>query len=114
MNPRRGEVWWVDLDDPVGSGPGFRRPAVVVSNDAFNRSLIATVVVVPLTTNLALEDEPGTAPIRSKGTGLPKASIANASQIVAIDKELLSEPLGKVSAAELAALTRAIRAVLAL
>jgi mRNA interferase MazF len=48
----QGEIWWADLPEPVGSGPGFRRPVVVVQGDAFNRSRIATVVCVPLTSNL--------------------------------------------------------------
>ncbi len=112
MNPARGEVWWVDFEDPAGSGPGYRRPAIVVSNDAFNRSRIATVVAVPLTTNLALENLRGTATIRSAGAGLKRPSVANASQVVAVDKALLTELIGRISAAESIALTAALREVL--
>ena len=55
----QGEVWWADMDEPTGSAPGFRRPVVVVQGDAINRSRIATVVCVPLTSNLRLADAPG-------------------------------------------------------
>ncbi|MEI6170947.1 MAG: type II toxin-antitoxin system PemK/MazF family toxin [bacterium] len=49
----RGDVWWADLPAPTGAAPGFRLPVVVVQNDALNRSRLATVVCVPLTSNLA-------------------------------------------------------------
>lgn len=48
----QGEVWWAELPDPVGSGPGFRRPVLIVQGEALNRSRLATVVCVPLTSNL--------------------------------------------------------------
>ena len=55
----QGEVWWADLAEPSGSEPGFRRPVVVVQGDAFNRSRIATVVCVVLTSNLRWAEAPG-------------------------------------------------------
>jgi len=55
----QGQVWRAQLPVPVGSGPGFRRPVLVVQGNTFNRSRIATVVVVPLTRNLRLADAPG-------------------------------------------------------
>jgi len=55
----QGEIWWADLPAPVGSGPGFRRPVVVVQGDALNRSRLATAVCVPLTSNLRWADAPG-------------------------------------------------------
>ena len=91
-----GDVWWADLPDPTGSGPGFRRPIVVVQGDAFNRSRIATVVCVPLTSNLKWADAPGNVRLASRLTGLPRESVANVSQIVSIDKEFLSERAGKL------------------
>lgn len=97
----QGDVWWADLPEPVGSGPGFRRPVVVIQSDAFNRSRIATVVCVPLTSNLALGDVPGNTLLVAEATGLPKDSVANASQVVTLDKELLSERVGKLRRAKL-------------
>lgn len=91
MDVKRGEIWWIDLPGPAGSGPGYRRPGVVVSDDAFNRSRIGTVIVMTLTTNLALADAPGNARLNRRESGLPKPSVANASQLVTVDKRLLTE-----------------------
>lgn len=55
----RGEIWWADLGQPVGSAPGYRRLVVVVQRDAPNTSRIGTVVCVPLTSNLKWERAPG-------------------------------------------------------
>ena len=90
----QGEIWWADLPTPVGSGPGFRRPVVIIQCDAFNRSRIATVVCVPLTSNLAWANVPGNVLLVKDVTGLPKDSVANASQVISLDKELL---IGRVS-----------------
>lgn len=94
----QGEIWWADLDDPVGSAPGYRRPVVVVQGDALNHSRLATVVCVPLTSNLAWADAPGNVRLSSKLTGLPKDSVANGTQLVTLDKGLLTERAGKLSA----------------
>lgn len=97
----QGEVWWADLPAPSGSGPGFRRPVVVVQGDPLNRSRIATVVCVPLTSNLKWADAPGNVPLSAATTHLPKDSVANVSQLVTLDKELLTERIGKLSRAKL-------------
>lgn len=97
----QGEVWWADLPEPSGSEPGFRRPVVVVQGDAFNRSRIATVVCVPLTSNLRWAEAPGNVLLASKVTGLPKDSIANVSQLVTLDKSSLTDRVGKLSRAKL-------------
>lgn len=101
MVATQGDVFWADLPPPVGSGPGLRRPVLVVQGNAFNRSLIATVVVVPLTSNLRLSQAPGNVLLRRRMTGLPKDSVANPSQILTIDKDLLTERVGSVSGAAL-------------
>jgi mRNA interferase MazF len=87
----QGEIWWADLPDATGSGPGFRRPVVVVQGNAFNRSRLATVVCVPLTSNLIWSSAPGNTLLTAKLTRLPKDSVANASQITAIDREFLTD-----------------------
>lgn len=93
----QGEVWWADLPAPAGSGPGFRRPVVVVQGDGLNRSRIATVICVPLTSNLKWALAPGNVRLSARITGLPKESVANVSQIIAIDKEFLRARVGKLS-----------------
>ena len=107
-----GEVWWASIGDPTGSEPGFRRPVVVVQGDAFNRSAIRTVVTVPLTSNLRWADAPGNVRLSSRATGLPKESVANVSQIVALDSATLTERVGKVSQAKLELLLAGIDVVL--
>lgn len=97
VSASQGEVWWADLPDPAGSGPGFRRPVIIVQGDHLNRSRIATVVCVPLTSNLAWADAPGNVLLPSKASGLSKDSVANASQIVAVDRQLLTERVSKLS-----------------
>ena len=92
----RGEIWWADLSEPVGSQPGFRRPVVVVQGDPFNRSRIGTVVVVPLTSNLQWADAPGNVLLTAEVTRLSKDSVANVSQIIAVDKGMLTERISKI------------------
>ena len=97
----QGDIFWADLPEPVGSEPGFRRPAVVVQGNLFNSSELATVVCVPLTGNLRLARLPGNTLLASRRTGLPRPSVANASQIFAADRSRLTERIGRVSRIEL-------------
>ena len=94
----QGDVCWADLPEPVGSGPGFRRPVLVVQGNAFNRSRIATVLIVPLTSNLRLANAPGNVVLPARASGLPRESVANVSQLIAVDRDLLSERVGHLSA----------------
>ena len=108
----QGEIWWADLPPPTGSGPGYRRPVVVVQGDAFNRSRIATIVCVPLTSNLRWALAPGNVRLPARATGLEKDSVANVSQIVSIDRDLLSARVGKLALAQVELLLSGIDAVL--
>lgn len=96
MVVERGQVWWADLDEPRGSEPGFRRPLLIVQDDAFNRSRLRTVIVVVLTSNLRLVDAPGNVLIPARAAGLPKDSVANVSQVITLDRDFLVEPAGKL------------------
>jgi mRNA interferase MazF len=93
----QGDVCWASLDDPAGSAPGFRRPVAIVQGDSFNASRIATTVVVPLTSNLRLAAAPGNVVLAAGRTGLPKDSVADVSQIVSIDRSVLSDRVGRLS-----------------
>lgn len=108
----QGEVWWADLPAPTGSGPGFRRPVVVIQSDALNRSRLATVICVPLTSNLKWALAPGNVSLSARATGLPKNSVANVSQIVSIDRDLLTMRVGKLSPSKLDLLFSGIDVVL--
>ena len=97
----QGDVWWADLDDPTGSEAGYRRPVVVIQGDAFNRSAIGTVVSVPLTSELRWADAPGNVRLPARATGLARDSVANVSLIVAVDRGLLTERVGKLTRSKL-------------
>lgn len=108
----RGDVWWADLPSPTAAGPGFRRPVVVVQGDSLNRSRIATVVCVPLTTNMRWQDAPGNIVLPARTTGLPKDSVANVSLILALDKKDLTEFVGKLSGARIESILAGIDVIL--
>ena len=93
----QGEVWWADLPSPVGSGPGFRRPVLVAQGESLNRSRLATVICVPLTSNLRWANAPGNVLLPARSTQLPKDSVANVSQILTLDRTLLTERVGHIS-----------------
>ena len=112
MTIAQGDVWWADLAEARGSGPGFRRPVVVVQGDALNRSRIATVVCVALTSNLKWATAPGNVLLSSSVTGLPKESVANVSQLVTLDKTDLTERTGKLSRSKLEVVLSGIDVVL--
>lgn len=108
----QADVFWASLPDPAGSGPGHRRPVVIVQGDALNASRLATVVVVPLTSNLRWAAAPGNVSLPARRTGLPKDSVANVSQIVAIDRVLLTEHVGRVSKGELSLILAGVEVIL--
>ncbi len=93
----RGEVWWADLPEPVGSAPGYRRPVLVVQSDAFNRSRLATVTVVALTGNTRLVAAPGNVLIPAAASGLSRDSVANVTQLLTVNREMLTEKVRALS-----------------
>jgi mRNA interferase MazF len=108
----QGDVCWADLPAPTGSAPGFRRPVVVVQGDALNRSRIATIVCVPLTSNLAWADAPGNVLLGAKVTRLKKDSVANVSQIVTLDRAQLTERVARLPERQLELILAGIDVVL--
>lgn len=93
----QGDVYWVDLDEPSGSGPGYRHPHVVIQNNVFNRSRINTVVVCVLTSNLKRAKAPGNVLLETGEANLSKQSVVNVSQIFTVDKRDLVERIGTLS-----------------
>ena len=91
---RRGQIWWVDFAEPRGSEPGFRHPALVLQRDEVNASRISTVVVCVLASKRALASAPGNTLLPKRVTGLPRDSVANASQIATVNKEDLAALVG--------------------
>lgn len=90
----RGQIWWADLPQPRGSEPGYRRPVLVVQADSFNISRIQTVIVAAITTNLALADAPGNVLLPMRSTGLSRDSVLNVSQLLTLDRSVLTEQAG--------------------
>lgn len=110
----RGELWWADLGAPRGSAPAKRRPVLVISADSFNRSRIATVTCVALTSNLRLAQAPGNVLLERGQRGLPEDSVVNVSQVVTLDKSDLVERIGALDENELAVVEAGLRLALAL
>lgn len=111
---KRGEIWWADLADPVGSGPGYKRPVLIIQSKPFNESRIATVLVAVITSNLALGDAPGNVRLSKSQSGLPKPSVVNVSQVITIDKNMLTEKVKALPGAVVQEVDNGLRLVLAL
>ena len=92
----RGEIWWANLPDPVGSEPGYRRPVLVIQDDTFTQSRISTVIVVIITSNIQLAEAPGNVLLPRGVSGLSRDSAVNVSQIFTIDKMFLVECIGSL------------------
>ena len=108
----RGEVWWAQLPDPSASEPGFRRPVVIIQSDSFNRSRIRTIIAVVLTSNLRLAEAPGNLLIPASASGLPRDSVANVSQVITVDRGLLTEKVGRLQSKALRSIEEGLRLVL--
>ncbi len=109
---QRGDIWWANLPEPAGSGPGYRRPVLVLQSDAFNQSRISTVVVLVITKNVALAKAPGNVLITSRVSGLDVDSVVNVSQIITLDKSLLTDYLSSLTDAKMAKIEAGVRLVL--
>ncbi len=93
----QGDVYWIDMGEPAGSGPALHHPHVVVQNNIFNRSRIQTIVVCALTSNPRRAAAPGNVLLESGEANLPKQSVVNISQIFTVDKADLGEYIGTLS-----------------
>ena len=111
---RRGEIWWASLRKPIGSEPGYRRPVLVIQSDDFNRSRIATVTAVVITSNIKLTEAPGNVFLPQKLAGLTKDSVVNVSQVVTVDKNCLTERLGALPPGVIDQVEKGLRLVLGL
>ncbi len=109
---KRGEIWWASMGEPRGSEPGYRRPVIVVSTNEFNQSLIQTVIVSVVTSNLRLVDAPGNFKITKKQSNLSKDSVVNVSQLITLDKIFLTEKIGILNSKNINFLNEGIKLVL--
>jgi mRNA interferase MazF len=110
----RGEIWWANLPEPAGSGPGYRRPVVIVQSNTFNRSRITTVVGAIITSNRRLKDAPGNIHLPRGTGGLPRESVINVSQLITFDKDFATGRVGRLPPHKQSELDAGLRLVLAL
>jgi mRNA interferase MazF len=108
----RGEIWWADLPAEESSQPAFRRPLLIVQSNGFNRSRIATTIAVVITSNLRLADAPGNVFLPAEDSRLPKDSVVNVSQVVTLDKTMLSDRVSKLAPRYIRAVNEGLRLVL--
>lgn len=94
---KQGDIYWIDLGAPSGSGPGYKHPHVVVQNNVFNESRIRTVVVCAVTSNLKRASAPGNVLLRKEEANLGKECVVNVSQILTVDKSELTDRIGTLS-----------------
>lgn len=110
----RGEVWWASLPAPAGSGPGFRRPVLIIQSNPFNESRISTVVIAAVTSNLALGDAPGNVRVSRGESGLKLPSVVNVSQVLTIDRRLLTAKVRSLPGPVMQSVDEGLRLVLGL
>ena len=111
---KRGDIWWAELGEPRGSGPGFRRPVLIVSDNRFNASAIQTVLVAIITSNLKLASAPANVMIPARASGLKQASVVNLSQVATLDKTFLVERVARLPERYLREVDAGLRLVLML
>jgi mRNA interferase MazF len=111
---KRGEIWWAELPAPVGSGPGYKRPVLIIQADPFNASRISTMIVAVITSNLALAQAPGNVRIGKSDSGLAEASVVNVSQIITIDRSILTKKVKSLPSAAMEKVAEGLKLVLAL
>lgn len=111
---KRGEIWWADLPSPVGSGPGYKRPVLVVQSNPFNVSRISTVVVVTMTSNLGLAEAPGNVRVAKSDSGLPQPSVVNVSQLITLDRSILTSKIKTLAGAAMDKVDSGLKLVLGL
>jgi len=111
---RLGEIWWASLPEPSGSAPGLRRPVVIIQSNPFNDSRIATVLIAIITSNLTLASAPGNLRLRRPESGLPQTSVVNVSQILTINRSLLTERVKQLPSPTVQKINDGLRLVLGL
>ncbi len=111
---RRGEIWWASLGEPQGSAPGYRRPVLIVQSNEFNESAIRTSICAAITSNMRLAGAPGNVRLTRRATGLQQESVVNVSQLITLDKQRLTEKVGRLPDEALRDVEAGIRLVLTL
>lgn len=109
---QQGDIYWIDLGEPVGPQSAYRHPHVVIQNNVFNRSRIATVLVCALTSNLTRANAPGNVLLEKNEANLPKQSVVNVSQIFTVSKEQLQQKIGTLGTVRIEQILAGIQLVI--
>jgi mRNA interferase MazF len=99
---KRGEIWWASL------------PVLIIQANPFNASRISTIIVAVITSNLALAEAPGNVRISKADSGLAEASVVNVSQIITIDRGILTKKVKALSSSTLEKVSEGLKLALAL
>lgn len=105
----RGDIYWLAVEDNRGAVPPIAHPHVIVQEDVFNRSRIATVIVCALTSNLHRAHEPGNVLLDEGEGNLEKRSVVLVSQISSVDKTTLGARIGTLSEARVEQIVSGLR-----
>ncbi|WP_278913114.1 type II toxin-antitoxin system PemK/MazF family toxin [Deinococcus wulumuqiensis] len=111
---QRGDIWWVDLGEPVGSRPGFRRPVLVIQADSYNRSGLNTVLTAILSSNEVLANAPGNVLLEPEQTRLPKPSVVNVTSLQVVNKSEFLDYVHTLSLLDMRVVDAGLRLVLEL
>ncbi len=111
---KRGEIWWASLPQPTESGPGYRRPVLVVQANSFNESRISTVLVAVITSNIKLAKAPGNVRIAKSDSKLSKTSVVNVSQLLTIDRQFLTKRVSSLPQSAMKQVNNGLKLVLCL
>ncbi len=111
---KRGEIWWAEIPEPVGSEPGYKRPLVIIQSNEFNNSNINTIIAAVITTNIHLAAAPGNILLSAKKSKLPKKSVVNISQLITINKSFFTEKVHTLSNKVMEQIDNGIKLVLKL
>lgn len=111
---RRGDIHIVDFGDPDGHTPAKRRPVVIIQGDDYNRSGLGTALVVVLTGNTGIQQQPGNVLLPSTATGLKKDSVANVTALYTVNKDDLGEKVGEAPSYLMGDISAGLRLVMEL
>lgn len=104
-----GDLYWIATDTAADPAPAYAHPHVVVQDDVFNRSRVASVVVCALTTNLQRASEPGNVLLAPGEGGLPRQSVVVVSRIDAVNKTRLGTRIGSLTPQRVAQILAGLR-----
>lgn len=100
---RRGEVWWAELPQPVGS-----RPVVILTRDAVLNSIGSVVVTLVTRSIRGLPTEV----VLGRRQGLPTKCVANLDNILTVPRERLKRLMGACNSEKLEELNQAVKTAL--